>query len=610
MNLRPARARWFELLAPREELAGVVETLARTGRVELEIHSERNVAVNLPDLQEQMAEYHHLAQRFQLYWKQNDLLPVTLSGMPAQILETALARLRQWVAAAGPLVQHIESLQAERSELLLVEDMLKINTEGEMDYSLLSAAGPSLAVRLFVMPPGYRLKTMPGSLLYCKCRSEKHEFLVAAGLPADIGEFRNEIAAEKGRMLSLPAWLHDRRETALGQVHQRLQRIHHERTRLRRQIDAMAGSYKLAETLGDIRRLEWFLTHVTALPVSENFAWVSGWTNDLDGQRLPQALTEVHANAIVHYPPAPNGLRPPMVLQNPWWAKPFELFAGMLGTPADDEADPSPLVALLVPLLFGYMFGDVGQGFVLLLAGLLLQHRWPLLRILVANGTASMLFGVVFGSVFGREDVIPALWVHPIEQPLTVLAVPLVAGVLVLLLGLLLNGLESWWRGELRRWLRVDAAILVMYLSLLAALFIPGSLTVTMFGLGWYLAGSLGDFSSRFLARAAAALGSLIEQLMQLVINSISFVRVGAFALAHAGLSLAFTIMAESTGNLVAGLLILLLGNVIVILLEGLVVTIQTTRLVLFEFFIRFLRGSGRTFRPLLMPEHFIASRE
>ena len=610
MNLRPARARWFELLAPREELAGVVETLARTGSVELEIHSERNVPVNLPDLQQQMAEFHHLEQRYQQYWQRDDLQPATLSGMPAQILETALLHLRQWVAAAGPLVKHIESRQAERSELLQVEDLLGIDVEGEMDYSLLSAAGPSLAVRLFVMPQAYRLQTMPGSLLYCKCCSKQHEYLLAAGLPADIEDFRNEIVAQKGRMLTLPAWLHGQRETALGQVRQRLQRIHHESTRLRRQIDAMAGSYQLAEALGNVRRLEWFLTHVTALPVSENFAWVSGWTNDLDGKYLPRALTDVGAHAIVHYPPAPRGLRPPMVLQNPWWARPFELFAGMMGTPAGDEADPSRLVALLVPLLFGYMFGDVGQGFVLLLAGLLLRQRWPLLRILVANGAASMLFGVVFGSVFGREDVIPALWVHPIEQPLAVLAIPLVVGVLVLLLGLLLNGLESWWRGELRHWLMVDAAVLVMYLSLLAALFIPGSLGITGFGFGWYLAGSLGGTPGKALAETLAALGSLVEQLMQLLINSISFVRVGAFALAHGGLSLAFTIMAESTGSLVAGLLIMLLGNVIVILLEGLVVTIQTTRLVLFEFFIRFLRGSGRTFRPLSIPEYAIATRE
>ena len=610
MSLRPARTRWFELLAPREELARVVETLARTRSVELEIYSERNVVVNLPDLQEQMAEYHQLAQRFQEYWKHYESPTDTLSGMPAQILGIALARLHKWVAAAGPLVKHIESLRAERAELLLIESMLKVDVEGKMDYSLLAAAGPSLAVRLFVMPPAYRLTASTGNLLYCKCSSEQHAFLLAAGLPADLETFRNEVAAQKGRMLTLPAWLHGRRESALGQVRQRLQRIHHERTRLRRQTDAMARSYKLAGALGDISRLEWFLTHVTALPVSQNFAWVTGWTNDLDGQRLPQALADVHANAIVRYPPAPDGLRPPMVLQNPWWARPFELFAAMLGTPADDEADPSRLVALLVPLLFGYMFGDVGQGFVLLLAGLLLQHRWPLLRILIANGAASMLFGVVFGSVFGREDVIPALWVHPIEQPLAVLAVPLVAGVLILLLGLLLNALGAWWRGGLRRWLQVDAAVLLMYLSLLAALFMPGSLVVTMFGLGWYLAGSLGNISNKPLARATAALGSLVEQLMQLLINSISFVRVGAFALAHAGLSLAFTIMAESTGSLVAGFLLMLLGNVIVILLEGLVVTIQTTRLVLFEFFIRFLRGSGRTFRPLLIPQHVIATRE
>jgi V/A-type H+/Na+-transporting ATPase subunit I len=610
MSLRPARARWFELLAPRAELAWVVETLARTCSVELEIYSDRSVAVNLPHLQEQMAEYHQLAQRYQEYWKHYELKSAMMSGTPAKMLETALARLRRWVAAAGPLVKHIEALQAEHAELLLVESMLTIEVDDRIDYSLLAAAGPSLAVRLFVMPPAYRLTTVTDSLLYCKCSSERHEFLLAAGLPADIEVFHNEIAAQKGRTLTLPEWLHGRRETALGQVRQRQQRIHQVSTRLHRQIDAMARSYKLDSALANISRLEWFLTHVTALPVSDNFAWISGWTSDLEGQRLPQALTAAHAHAIVNYPPAPDGLRPPMVLQNPWWARPFELFAAMLGTPAGDEADPSRLVALLVPLLFGYMFGDVGQGFVLLLTGLFLQQRWPLLRILVANGAASMLFGVVFGSVFGREDVIPALWVHPIAQPLAVLAVPLLAGVLVLLLGLLLNALECWWRGELRRWLQVDAALLVIYLSLLAALFIPGSLTVTVFGFGWYLAGSLGNSGDKPLTRVASALASLVEQLMQLLINSISFVRVGAFALAHAGLSLAFVTMAESTGSVVASLLIMLLGNVIVILLEGLVVTIQTTRLVLFEFFIRFLRGSGRTFRPLLMPQHVIATRE
>ena len=89
---------------------------------------------------------------------------------------------------------------------------------------------------------------------------------------------------------------------------------------------------------------------------------------------------------------------------------------------------------------------------------------------------------------------------------------------------------------------------------------------------------------------------------MQLVLNTVSFIRVGAFALAHAGLSLAFNIMADSSASIVVTMLILLLGNVIVIVLEGLVVSIQTTRLVLFEFFIRFLQAKGRVFKPLAAP--------
>jgi V/A-type H+-transporting ATPase subunit I len=127
------------------------------------------------------------------------------------------------------------------------------------------------------------------------------------------------------------------------------------------------------------------------------------------------------------------------------------------------------------------------------------------------------------------------------------------------------------------------------------------------------LLGSLGlqyrPGGGRFWSSLVAASGTLIESILQLLINSVSFVRVGAFALAHAGLSLAFTVMATTLDNPLFGALILLLGNLIVIMLEGLVVSVQTTRLILFEFFIRFLRGTGRTFRPLAAPESEVATR-
>ena len=131
------------------------------------------------------------------------------------------------------------------------------------------------------------------------------------------------------------------------------------------------------------------------------------------------------------------------------------------------------------------------------------------------------------------------------------------------------------------------------------------SLAVTMpviaSALLWYVAGNL-ILSRGKVTALLTALGVLLENMMQLLLNTLSFVRVGAFALAHAGLSMAFNIMADSVSSVFFALLLMLLGNIIVIVLEGLVVSIQTTRLVLFEFFIRFLQANGRVFKPLTRP--------
>jgi V/A-type H+-transporting ATPase subunit I len=103
------------------------------------------------------------------------------------------------------------------------------------------------------------------------------------------------------------------------------------------------------------------------------------------------------------------------------------------------------------------------------------------------------------------------------------------------------------------------------------------------------------------LSALAGAAGEFVEETLRLLVNTVSFARVGAFALAHAGLSVAVFEMATVSGRY-GYWIVLAVGNVVIIALEGLVVGIQTTRLLLFEFFVRFLTGAGREFKPLLPP--------
>jgi V/A-type H+-transporting ATPase subunit I len=608
MSLRPARARWFELLTTREHLAIAIEALAATGSIELETTGSTHSPFSLQNLQEKMEEFNRLARRYHTYWPQNRR-PGRVHGKPVVVLDAALLRLREWEAAARPLILSLEALGNEQAELQLLESMLVHARSETLNFALLASTGGTLAVRLFALPRHTRIGRLPDILLTSWISSNAHDFLLAVGLPADLEALEAELAAVKARIVAIPPGLQGTRRTALQQVRRRSAAITSRLQLLRLQIEALAATHQLTGALGDISRLDWLIRNVSSLPVSENFAWVTGWTSDLADSRLSAALQAAGVDALLHFPPPPGDVDAPMVMQNPWWAQPFELFARMLGTPSRNEADPSRLLAVLAPLLFGYMFGDVGQGLILLLAGVLLQRRWPVLRILIANGFAAMLFGLVFGSVFGREDILPALWLHPVEEPLPVLLVPLAGGVFILLLGLLLNALESYWRGALRQWLQVEAAILVLYLSILASFLDPAAAWFGAVAVAWYFSGSLRHSTAHVAATLLAAAGRLLENILQLLINTVSFVRVGAFALAHGGLSMAFIIMANATDNPATALLVLLLGNLLVIILEGLVVTIQTTRLILFEFFVRFLRGSGRMFRPLAAPTADIGIR-
>jgi V/A-type H+-transporting ATPase subunit I len=266
----------------------------------------------------------------------------------------------------------------------------------------------------------------------------------------------------------------------------------------------------------------------------------------------------------------------------------------MFGTPGPSEVDPTPIIAFLYPTIFGFMFADVGHGLVLIAASLLLRKIYPQARFLLFCGLGATAFGLLFGDIFGFHLPWPALLTSPLDDPLSIIFASMVFGALVILLGLGLSSIEARWRGELRTWAWQEGAVLAGYVSCLAAVFHRSALWLGGLALVWYFLG-LGITGERLVV----GLGRLADSALELALNTLSFARIGAFAIAHTALTHTVVDITAGFEGTATKVLVLVIGHALIISLEGLVVFIQTTRLILFEFFARFLHADGRIFRPL-----------
>jgi V/A-type H+-transporting ATPase subunit I len=598
--LRPASTRWFEVLCARADAVRAAAALARTGAVEMEARTGCDEDCPLRDLAEGLEAHEQLAARYGRYWSRAPRYQSSVITGPRHLLARAAERIEAWRQQADPIIAALQAYEEERYRLATLYQILRHVSGSTLDFTLVSTSGPWLATFCAIVPADADPK-LPDTVLVRAVPWEEGRCFMVLGPATRIDALKRQVMAVKGRIVERPPWLRGDAATALADIAARLAQLQEQIVLGYAELDTLFDEYSLGQALGEVEQLSWFAAHVVGVErASEHFVWITGWTDDLTGARPATALERSGTRALLRFTPPPDGAVPPQVFDNPPWLRPFELFARSFGIPGGDEADPTPLLAVVVPLLFGYMFGDVGQGLVLLVGGALLRHRFEAARLAMAGGAAAVVFGLLFGSVFGLEGLIPALWLHPLHDPMTVLAVPLGFGVLLLSLGQLLHGLGALWRGDLGRWLATDLGFLVFYLGLIAMFLRQDAAPVALVGLVWYLAGAF--VLHRRLVGTLAAAGHLLEGGLQIMVNTLSFARVGAFALAHAALSDAMVTLAQVPDSVFGGLLILIVGNVVVICLEGLVVSIQTTRLVLFEFFNRFLRGGGRVFRPLPAP--------
>jgi len=600
--LRAQATRWFEVITTRDDFAAVLQTLAQSGAVELEAKPMAGAQLALPQLARFFDAFAQLEKSYGIYWPAATVGASTQFDDPAAFLDAALERMDQWRELADPVIASLQNLETEQSEILLLEQLLGA-TGNRIPYSDLASDAPGYLRRaVFFLPQAEAFEPVTEGALLTEIPVERGLFVVVIAEAAVMADMKAELSAEKAQEIRLPAALRQ----PDGDYPQRLQRAQmrniDETAARRAELAALSDKCSLPDILARMTVLRWMHENRDDIQATERAIRITGWTKSATGTELRRALNEIGANCVLTVAQAADRPDAPMVLSNPGWLKPFEFFPRMLGVPARGEADPSAVTAIVAPLMFGFMFGDLGQGAVLLVAGLALRKRFPLLGILVPGGIAAMAFGLLFGSVFSMEHVIPPLWLHPMEEPITVLVAALVMGVAFLLLGIGLDFTQAVWRGEPGAWLRDNAGVVATYLSLLLTVWFPWALWGLPMGVALTLAGARDGEGRHSFAALAAALGEYVEVLMRLLVSSVSFSRVGAFALAHAGLSTAIVGIAESTGT-IGFPVVLLLGNVLIIALEGLVTGIQTTRLVLFEFFTRFFHAGGREFDPLKMPD-------
>jgi len=341
---------------------------------------------------------------------------------------------------------------------------------------------------------------------------------------------------------------------------------------------------------------------------------LTGWMPKSGLNALQTALaTRFHGRFLseVRAPQADERAKVPSLLRYPRWLQPFAPLVRSYGLPRYGEFDPTLPFAAGYLLLFGAMFGDVGQGAVILLMALLLGHRLGrMCWVGVAAGAASMGFGVAYGSVFGHEDVIAPLWLSPMHAPTHLLTVAIGLGAVFLVLTFVVNIHNRLAQGQRAAALGAAGGLagLVFYLGALgwiaslagwvdwafpASVLSATGLCFVALHVGME---SRSPWGERLLVTAIETL----ETGINLFANTLSFMRVAAFSLNHVALSLAVFALAQGLGP-TTQLLTEVLGNIVVIVLEGGIVAIQAMRLMYYEGFSRFFSGDGVAFKPLVL---------
>ena len=408
-----------------------------------------------------------------------------------------------------------------------------------------------------------------------------------------------------------------------------------------KEIDNTTNEY-LSNNKGNILKIYSKLCEISALYSIRSYAYryhnnfiLAGWVPAENEKEIHEALEKVESIDI-NVADAKDEIkhRPPVKFKNNFLAKPFEFYTEMYGTPNYGEIDPSGFIALTYSLLFGIMFGDVGHGIILLIAAIIMDKvkHMALGKLLIPCAISSTIFGFVFGSVFGFEHVLDPLY-HKLfgleEKPIevmeahwtmTIIYSAVGIGMVLVIVAMGLNIYSSFKRKDIGNAVFGVNGIcgLTFYTSLVVGLVCSLVLGIQIMNVAYIIFLIVIPLILVFLREPLSELvegkkdwmpkswGSFIvdnffelfEVCLSYVTNTMSFLRVGAFVLVHAGMMQVVFVLASMFGS-TGYVITVILGNLLVAGLEALLVGIQVLRLEYYEMFSRFYLGDGRPYKPV-----------
>ena len=416
----------------------------------------------------------------------------------------------------------------------------------------------------------------------------------------------------------------------------------------REQLEHLLGCFTIAVQIEEVtRRLESteLVYRITGwIPAAETESYMKG----LD--ELTEGRIAIRAYEPFEVPSVMSGKEQvPVKLEHGKLVKSFERMIFSYGSPVYGAIDPTPFVAVFFTILFGIMFGDFGQGLFFVLFGILMACKvikvgvWnKFAPIFMAIGVSSSIMGLLTGEFFGTESLLepfaefvtglfgkphaPILHLMPSADPKSiyvmfgVFGVAVAIGFVINTCGLLLNIINNFMRKRYAEALfgknGIAGAVFFWYVIALVLRIVltkhaVAAYDVIIIALSLFFAafaepferameGKKPLFENGFGTYLISSLVEIIEVISGYLSNTVSFVRVGAFALSHAVLNftiLTLTNMVGGPGS-IGGIIVLIAGNALIIVLEGMIVAIQVIRLQYYEFFSKFFHETGKEFKP------------